>query len=99
MPSREPHKPKGLNMKIFYLSDDAKAANPGVPTVFEKRFRAVIRRGGKSLYSIHATREEAERSAKCCQAKGLGGRVIETLEELFVLPPEPANGQQGNAGA
>jgi hypothetical protein len=75
-------------MKTFYLTPEAKAANPGVPTVFEKRFRAVIRRGGKSLYSIHRTEEEAEASAKCCRAKGLGGRVIETLEELFVLPDD-----------
>ena len=74
-------------MKTFYLSDEAKAANPGVPTVFERRFRAVARQGGRTVYSFHKTREEAERSARCCQAKGFGGRVIETLEELFDLPP------------
>jgi hypothetical protein len=74
-------------MKTFYLSDEAKAANPGVPTVFEKRFRAVARQGGRTVYSIHSTREEAERSAKCCRVKGFGGRVIETLEEFFDLPP------------
>ncbi len=75
-------------MKIFHLSDAAKAANPGVPTVFEKRFRAVARQGGRTVYSIHSTREAAETSAKCCRVKGFGGHVIETLEELFVLTPD-----------
>jgi hypothetical protein len=70
-------------MKTFYLTDEARAANSGVATVFEKCFRAVVRRGGKTLYSIHRTREAAEVSAKCCR-----GRVMETLEEFFDLPPD-----------
>jgi hypothetical protein len=79
-------------MKTFYLSDQAKAANPGVPTVFEKRFRAVARQGGRTVYSIHKTREEAEASAKCCRVKGFAAHVIETLEEFFDLPPQKAEG-------
>ena len=60
-------------MKTFYLTPEAKAANPGVRTVFERRFRAVARQGGRTVYSIHKTREEAERSANAVRQRALAG--------------------------
>jgi hypothetical protein len=80
-----------FTMKTFYLSPDAKAANPGVPTVFEIRFRAVATRNGRAFYSIHKTSEEAEASAGCCRNGVFGnGHIIETREEFFDIKPEVA---------
>lgn len=67
-------------MRIFRLHEATIAANPGVPIVFEKRWRCSTRQGGRTVYSIHKTREEAELSARSCHG---AARVFETLEELF----------------
>ena len=72
-------------MNKFPLHESNLAANPGVPTVWEKRFRAVARDSrGRNQYSIHKTREEAEQSVANLQHwPWKNARVIETLEQYF----------------
>jgi hypothetical protein len=72
-------------MKRFPLHPIAKEQNPGVPTVWEERFRACARDSrGRTQYSIHKTRAEAEKSCACLKGwPWKNARVIRTLQEFF----------------
>ncbi len=72
-------------MRTNYLSPAARAANPGVPTIFERSFCAVaIDSKGRRQSSIHATREDAEVAASnLTRWPWHSARVEETLEEYF----------------